>query len=392
MNKKKPLLLLTLLTASLLAGVAGAQQEINISREVNVIGGVKPLPIALSGFSGEAAAVLKFDLEVQGFKVVDDSSAQYELAGGNNGDVHGQLNDRTARTSLLAKAYSGGTTRTQAHALADDVVSAVFHMPGIGQTKIAFKVDTGANSEVYVSDFDGHNAQAVTHDNTIVAAPTWVPRHLALFYVSYKLGNAHIWFHNLATGARDVFARYGGSNLSPAVSPDGSKVAMILSKSGWVDLWVCNIDGSGLKELTHSPQDESSPCWSPDGKWILFAGKVGERRVLRKISPEGGEAQTISTAGAGSPSEPDWSPDGKWIVFTSQYSRGFNICVIPAAGGPATVVVEGEDPSWSPNSRTVVFARRTGNGRVLSLLDVFTKQVKDVKQISGSDSQPSWAK
>jgi hypothetical protein len=33
----------------------------------------------------------------------------------------------------------------------------------------------------------------------------------------------------------------------------------------------------------------------------------------------------------------------------------FNICVIPATGGMATVLVAGEHPSWSPNSRTLIF-------------------------------------
>jgi hypothetical protein len=55
-------------------------------------------------------------------------------------------------------------------------------------------------------------------------------------------------------------------------------------------------------------------------------------------------------------------------------------------------LVEGEDPSWAPNSRTVVFARRVGGKRILSLLDVPTKRVKDTAQVAGSRSQPSWAK
>lgn len=385
--------IVTVVVLILSAAYAPAQEEVfrPIVKEGDVVGFTKPMPITVSGFSGEVEQVLKFDLEVQGFKLVNDGTPQYEVVGNNGGSVQGRLSDRISKATIFSKAYTGGSLRTQAHALADDVVAKLTGRKGIGQTKIAFKVDTGANSEIYIADFDGYNKHQITSDNAIVAAPVWVPGRLALYYVSYKLGNANIFQHNLTTGARSAFARYGGSSFSPAVSPDGSKVAMILSKDGWVDLYVCNSDGTGLKRLTRSPQDESSPCWSPDGQWILFAGKSGERRVLMKVSPGGGEPVRVSTSGVSSPSEPDWSPDGKWIVFTSQ-GAGFTVCVVPAAGGAAIPLVEGEDPSWSPNSRTVVFARRTGGGRALSVLDVFTKQYKDVRRIPGGNSQPSWAK
>jgi TolB protein len=279
------------------------------------------------------------------------------------------------------------------HAFVDDFVQAL-DMKGICLTKIAFKGSRGQNSEIYVADFDGQQAQAVTKDNTIVAAPCWVPKRQAVYYTSYKLNHADIFYHDLSTGARRPFARYGGSNISPAVSPDGTQVAMILSKDGWTDLYVCNADGTNLKRLTKSPQDESSPCWSPDSKYICFAAKEKEHRALCKISASGGAIQTIPTSGVPSPSEPDWSPDGKWIAFTVQYRDSFQICVVPAAGGPATPLVEGEDPSWAPNSRTLICGRRNSGNYVLSLVDVPTKQAKDVSRISGTDSQsqPNWAK
>jgi len=166
---------------------------------------------------------------------------------------------------------------------------------------------------------------------------------------------------------------------------------MILSKGGSPDVYDCNADKSGLLRLTNTREDESSPCWSADGEWICYATKMGERRVLCKVSASGGAPQRIPTSGVLNPTEPDWSPDGKWIAFTSQMS-GFEICVVPAGGGAVTELVAGEDPSWSPNSRTLVFTRREGGRRVLSLLDVPTKQYKDVSRITGSNSQPSWAK
>jgi TolB protein len=372
---------------------ARAQNEVTITREVRGLGNNPPIPVSLEGLSGEVADVLKFDLYVQGFSFVTPDAAQYQISGTTAGSVQGRLVDRLAKTTILTRNYTGASLRRQAHAFADDIVQAITHKNGIGQTKIAFKAQSSTGSgEIYVADFDGHNAQTVTHDNTIVAAPAWVPGRLAVYYTSYQPGNPDIFYHNLGTGERRDIAGYSGLNTSAAVSPGGSRVAMILSRRGSPDVWVSDADGSNLKQLTATPEDESSPCWSPDGQWICFATRIAERRVLAKVPAGGGAIQRISTAGVSNPTEPDWSPDGKWIAFTSQ-AGGFDICVMPADGSaPPTVLVAGEDPSWSPNSRTLIFTRRTGGRYVLSVLDVFTKQVKDIPRISGNDSQPAWAK
>ena len=335
---------------------------------------------------------MKFDLYVQGFTFVAPDAAQYRISGSNPGNLQGQVTDAISRQVKFSRSYNGASLRRQAHAFADDIVLAITGRKGIGQTKIAFKAQTpGGEGEIYVSDFDGHNAQAVTHDNTIVAAPAWVPGRLALYYTSYQPGNPDIFYHDLATGQRRIIARFSGLNTSAAVSPDGSKVAMILSRSGSPNVWVCNADGTNFKQLTTSPEDESSPCWSPDGQWICFATKIHSRRVLARVPAGGGAVQRIPTSGVSNPTDPDWSPDNKWIAFTSQMGD-FNICVVPAGGGTATVLVPGQHPSWSPNSRTLVLNRDAGSRQSLSVLDVMTKQVKDIGRISGNDSQPAWAK
>jgi len=367
-----------------------AQEAIDITKQAMKPGAEPPTWVSLSGFTGETESILRFDLYVQGFNFTNSDNAQYQIVGSNNGNLQGRVTDRYNKSTLLSKAYSGASLIQQAHLFVDEFVTAIGRK-GIAQTKIAFKKDTGANSEIYVADFDGFGAQAVTADNTIVAAPTWVPGRLALYYTSYKLGNPDIFFHDLSTGQRRVFSRYSGLNTAAAVSSSG-RVAMILSKGGSPDVYDCNADGSGLLRLTATREDESSPCWSADGEWICYATKVNGRRELQKVRATGGAPERVSTPGVLSPSEPDWSPDGKWIAFTSQM-RDFEICVVPADGrGQVTELVAGEDPSWSANSRTLVFTRREGGRRVLSLLDVPTKQYKDVSRITGSNSQPSWAK
>jgi TolB protein len=350
------------------------------------------VPVSIEGFGSDVTAILKFDLYVQGFSFVSPDAAQYQISGSSSGDVVGRVMDRFAKTTILSRSYNGATLRRQAHAFADDIVLAITGKKGIAQTQIAFKVQASSGSgEIYVADFDGHNAKAVTQDGVIVSAPTWVPGRSALYYNSYKLGNPDIFYHNLSTGDRHVIAHYSGSNISPAASPDGSRVAMIMSRSGSPNVWVANAQGSYPKKLTSTSED-SSPCWSPDGQWICFATKMHERRMLAKVPAGGGEVQVMHTSGTPNPTEPDWSPDGKWIAFTMQAGE-FDICVMPADGSaPPIILVRGEDPSWSPNSRTLIYARRSGGHYVLSLLDVYTKQVKDIRQISGSDSEPAWAR
>src|SRR5262249_29079152 len=186
--------------ACLSATTLFAQRELQITKEREVPGLAKPIFVSMSGFTGEAAQVLQFDLYVQGFAFTNADGAQYLISGSSNGNLQGQVTDRVNKSSLVSKSYSGASVRRQAHAFADDFIHALSRK-GIAQTKVAFKGETGPNGEIFIADFDGYNAQAVTKDNAIVAAPCWVRGHLALYYTSYKLNHADIFFHDLSTGA-----------------------------------------------------------------------------------------------------------------------------------------------------------------------------------------------
>jgi TolB protein len=141
--------------------------------------------------------------------------------------------------------------------------------------------------------------------------------------------------------------------------------------------------------LTATKEDESSPCWAPDGRTICVVSRQGGRPALYRVSAEGGPMRRLNTVGGGSVTEPDWSPDGKTIAFTTSFG-GFQICTVPAGGGTVTVLGQGEDPVWAANSRTLLYVRRVGNLKVLSMLDVPTKQIEDLRRFSGSCSQPDW--
>ena len=372
------------------ASIVSAQNEEAYIVITNIASLNKAIPVSMTGFSGEVKSVLETDLYVIGFEFVDASKAKFLITGSNNGHVEGRVNDAAKGEVLRPKAYSGGSLRAQAHAFANDVATAFGQKP-IFFGKIAFRKGAGDKGEIYIADFDGANAQAVTQDGKQVMSPSWVPGKRELVYTSYKSGSPVVYSQNLGSGERRAIANYGGGSYTPSVSPNGDQFAFVSSMSGRVDLYVSGIGGSGLKALTKSVEDEASPCWSPDGSRVCFSGRYQHRATLYTISANGGEPKRLSVGGVSNQTEPEWSPDGKQIVFTAQMGS-FQICVVPAQGGEAKTLCEGEDPCWTPNSRTVIFSRRKGSGRILSLLDVPTKHVKDIAQISGSCSQPSWAK
>jgi len=376
-----------------------AAEDVRVPVSVDPLGFPPPIPVSVAGFSGEADSVLRFDLSFMGFEFVAPDKARYNIqknsAAGVGASVIDPLQPASARM-IYNKSFTGGGTRQQTHALADDLAKTLTQKPGIAQTRIACKVQaTGIGAgEIVIADYDGFNPTPVTKDNVICAAPSWSGRNM-LFYMSHKIaGKPDVLSHNLGTGARKRVTTTTGDNFTPAVSPDGRRVAMILSKSGSPNLYVCDPDGGNLKQLTTTHDGESCPAWSPDSRTICVVSRQSGKPALYTI-PAGGGALTRLSVNAPSPTEPDWSPDGKYLVFTSQSGAGFQICVTPMEGplrGTAMVLVAGEDPVWAPNSRAVMFVRTVNYRRVLTLLDVPSKQTKEIARITGSASQPSWAR
>ena len=384
---------LTVLAAILGLGQALGQAQNEIDVDIFNTGEVKAIPVHIEGFTGEVLSLLKFDLFVQGFEFVDRGKAQFTIKGSNTGgSVTGAVYDHLKRGFILNKRYQGGSLRLQGHTFANNVVENITGSPGIGLTKIAFRQFHGRNTEIHVADFDGHNAQQLTRDNSISAGPDWSPDGGMLFYYSYLKNNPDIYSHNIRTGQRRIVARFSGSNISPTVSPDGKRVAMVLSKAGSPDIWVASTNGTGFRRLTTTKAAESSPCWSPDGRFVCFVSRVSGRSALYKIPANGGAMSRISTIYASNATEPDWSPDGKAIAFTTQRGGSFDICIVPSGGGKAQVVATGEDPSWALNSRTLIFTNRSRGKRVLSVLDVPTKRVKTLpRSFPGNCSQAAWS-
>ena len=179
-------------------------------------GTAKPSAFPMSGLTGEAATALRFDLYVQGFAFTNAESAQYLITGSNNGNLQARASDPHNKSTLVSKAYSRRIAAAAGPCVRGRLRPALpQHAKGIAQTKIAFKGENSPTSEIYLADFDGHNAQAVTRDNNIVAAPagcrgTW---RCTTFPTSSTTRTSSI---TTSPRARAGLSPVDGSNMSPA--------------------------------------------------------------------------------------------------------------------------------------------------------------------------------
>jgi dipeptidyl aminopeptidase/acylaminoacyl peptidase len=111
------------------------------------------------------------------------------------------------------------------------------------------------------------------------------------------------------------------------VSPDGARVAFVRvtvneKKEGYnTSIWAVSTAGNEAPHRLTSGERDSSPRWSPDGKYLVFArvtekdGKP-ESPQLFMLSMAGGDAFSFTSLPKGA-GDPRWSPDGKMIAFTS---------------------------------------------------------------------------
>ena len=128
-------------------------------------------------------------------------------------------------------------------------------------------------------------------------------------------------------------------DIIPQVSPDGQRVTFSSTRSGYWEIWVCEIDGSNPAQVTRLDSSSGSPRWSPDGRHILFETRIEGHSELFVVRVDGGLPRRLTEASSND-MLPSWSNDGEWIYFASNRSGAFQIWKMPAQGGEAVQVTQ----------------------------------------------------
>ena len=311
----------------------------------------------------------------------------------------------TQYPQVLVKQYaeepSDESARVIAHRFADEIILRLGGgINGIAETKLYYVHVAGTTKEIWQMDYDGANPHPVTHLGAISLSPRVSPDNSRVAFSSLE-GNSgfQIRMFSLLLGRAVAFPAAGGTNLSPAWSPNGHDVAFSSSRSGDPEIWIADQSGQNARRVTNAKGPDVSPTFNPKtGAQIAWiSGRTGLPQ-LYTMDSDGSNVQRMTDGGYAT--SPSWSPNGQFLAFAwnRKYGPG-------APGGQDIYVMEVatkrwiqlthdigpcDFPSWSPDGRHIVFANspngRAAQSKIMSMIADGTQR----KALAPGD-MPNWS-
>ena len=216
------------------------------------------------------------------------------------------------------------------------------------------------NDEIYVMNADGSRRRNLTRSPlTNDWGPVWSPDGGLIAFNSATRLEVIRPDGSRRRRVTGVEAEY------PAWSPDGRRLAFMSMQPHATggdpnyDVFVVDLDGTGLTRLTDWPGEDGWPAWSPDGRAIAYTTSEdsegqfeggGPYLDVHVMRPDGGGNHRVVNRIWGA--YPAWSPDGRLIVFTGSRLSGRRErlwVVRPDGSGQRPLHVAGALPDWTDN-------------------------------------------
>lgn len=178
----------------------------------------------------------------------------------------------------------------------------------------------------------------------------------------------------------------------PAWSHNGKMIAYTSYKSGYPDVYLVKLDANTRTRIAFFPGINSGPSFSPDdSKIALTLSKDGNPEIY--VMPVNGGTPDRLTRTRGAETSPSWSPDGSQIVYSSDDRGTPQLFIMPAFGGEATRLSTGSafntEPCWSPDGKKIAYTLRAGGFQV-GVYDVAGRSGQTASPGIGED--PSWTR
>jgi Tol biopolymer transport system component len=205
-----------------------------------------------------------------------------------------------------------------------------------------------------------------------------------LFYLSSSGTGDGLW--RLRDGqTTQIWKGADGALLeTPAVSPDGNRVAIVLRRNGKRQLHVLSSDGAELQPIAEGIAAQESSCWSPDGKWIVTGGSDANGPGLFKIPLEGGSPVRLVSGPA---LNPVWSPDGSLIIYSGTNVSTFAPLLAVRPDGTSVELPHislrrlGEHARFSPDGKSLIYMQGLLASQDFWLLDLASMKSRPLTRL-----------
>lgn len=161
--------------------------------------------------------------------------------------------------------------------------------------KIAFISNEGGNNDIWIMDSDGKSRTQITSHQGSDDYVEWTAGGRSLLWSSDRgNGDADIWQVDIQTGEKRQLNDDACFDISPAASPNGRLIAFCSNRQATPtpdapredrdkDLWLMASDGSTPVRLTENQGTDFAPCWSPDGKNLIYTASDNEKACHLRV-------------------------------------------------------------------------------------------------------------
>lgn len=175
-----------------------------------------------------------------------------------------------------------------------------------GGKQVALTLSENGNPDIFTIDLKGKIRQRLTDHWSIDVSPTFSPQGDQVAFVSNRSGSPQIYRMNIKSGEEQRLTFQGKYCTSPSWSAL-NRIAFVSMEDGRFEICTMEGDGSRLRKLTDSQGNNEDPCWSPDGRYIVFSSNR-EGRYHLYIMTANGQNQRRITFMKGDQTSPSWAP------------------------------------------------------------------------------------
>ena len=213
-------------------------------------------------------------------------------------------------------------------------------------------------------------------------------------FISKASGSKELYVMNLDGSSVKQITRDRSLSGSPSFSPDGIHVAYTSYKSGYPDVYSVNLNTGQRNSIASFPGLNSGATYSPNGNRLALTLSKSGNPEIYTMNASGGSPTPI-TRTRGAEASPTWSPDGNSIVFVSDDRGSPQLYMASASGGGmkrlSTGFLYATEPSWSPDGKKIAFNSRIGGSFQICIYDLETQQTRQITKASNNED-PSWTR